>query len=229
MYGGKDQQRTKKIKLVLHSDFTCPYCYLEFVRLTRAIDTLPPETRPILWHGPFQLDDSLPSGGVDKYEFLCKIIPPAVLDPMIDILCEQFRELDMEMSPRGKIGNSAPAHRLQIWADEHLEAEHANLLKDRLFRIHSCQGKSMSDKTAILDAAKQAGLTIDGNRLGGILADPKYEAKMKKMRKHSRKDLKITTVPCLMIIDANGKERILNKASGIETVDGFRKLLVKMI
>ena len=149
--------------------------------MSRAIEKLPKDKRPVVTHGAFQMDDTLPSEGVDKYDLLSKLIPPAALDPMIDILCNQFRDLGMEMNPRGLIGNSAPAHRLQIWAEENLSIEQAHKLKGYLFQIHSCQGKSMGDTDAILAAAQKAGLT-DQDQIRRILEDPKYDKKFKKIK-----------------------------------------------
>jgi len=218
------QQDNNRNKFVLYSDFTCPYCYLEFIRLTRAMKMLPEEERLDICHGPFQLDDTLPIEGVDKYKFLSTIIPPSALDPMIQILCEQFEELDMEMNPRGLLGNSAPAHRLQIWAESNIPREQAIKLKDQLFRIHSCQGKSMGDVDAILKAAAKAGLK-DEAMIRSILDDKKNERKLKKAKKHAKETLGIQTVPYLLYIDGKGKQRKLEEATAIETVDGFADLI----
>jgi predicted DsbA family dithiol-disulfide isomerase len=177
-------------------------------------------------HGAFQLDENLPSEGVDKYELLSQLIPPSALDPMIDILCTQFRELGMEMNPRGMIGNSAPAHRLQIWAEENCTPEQALMLKDQLFKIHCCQGISMSDSDAIVQAAAKAGLT-DESKIRSIIKDSKYTTKLKRQIKHAKKDLDIQSVPCLMVIKPDGRQRKLEKATSIETIQGFVKLIAK--
>jgi predicted DsbA family dithiol-disulfide isomerase len=192
------------------------------------MEKLPKEERLIISHGPFQLDESLPCEGVDKYDFLSQLIPSSALDPMIDILCSQFRDLGMEMNPRGRMGNSAPAHCLQIWADEHCPPEQALELKDFLFKIHSCNGKSMSDVDAILEAAAKAGLT-DESKIRSILLDSKYASKLKRMTRHAKKDLDIQTVPCLMVIRPDGKQRKLNEATSIESIDGFTDLIARHI
>jgi predicted DsbA family dithiol-disulfide isomerase len=185
---------------------------------------LPKEKRPILEHGPFQIDDELPSEGVDKYELLSGIIPPSALDPMIDILCSQFEDLGMEMNPRGLIGNSALAHRLQIWADQECTPDQAQRLKDQLFQIHCCHGKSMGDVDAIVKAAFKAGLT-NPEKIRKILKGSKYASKLKKMKHHAYQSLDIRSVPCLIVIEKNGKQRKLEEATAIETVDGFVDLL----
>ena len=237
---GRGKKKTKKTtkrrrnRFVLYSDFTCPYCYLEFVRLTRAMERLPEPMRLDISHGVFQLDGSLPMDGVDKYGYLTKLIPPSVLDPMIEILRGQFEDLDLpEMNPRGLLGNSGPAHWLQIWAEETRPRAEALALKDELFRIHSCHGKSVGDVGAIAAAAAAAGLTAaddddDGATVRAVLKDPRYAYRFRKSRKHARDTLGITSVPCLVLIDGKtGTERILEEATGIETVDGFADLIAE--
>lgn len=217
-----------KRKFLLFSDFTCPYCYLEFTRLTRAIETLPVEDRPILSHGAFQIDDTLPIEGTDKYELLSQLIPPSALDPMIDILCKQFEELDMKMNPRGLIGNSYLAHRLQIWAEEECTPEQAHKLKDCLFKIHCCQGESMGNIDAIVDAAAKAGFT-DETKIRSILKSSKYVSKLKKAKRYATNTLDIHNVPCLIVVEKNGQLRKLDEATEIETVEGFQDLLERTL
>jgi len=224
----RNDNNSNRKRFVMYSDFTCPYCYLEFVRLHRAMERLPKRMRIEISHGAFQLDESLPSKGVDKYKFLSKLIPPKVLDPMIEILCEQFESMGMEMNPRGLLGNSAPAHRLMIWVEKYCPQDQALRIKDNLFKIHSCLGKSMSDTEAIVDAAAEAGLA-DGDEIRSILKDSKYSHKLKKVTRHAKEDLGIASVPCLVLIDKNGIQRKLDEATGIETVDGFSDLIANYI
>jgi predicted DsbA family dithiol-disulfide isomerase len=186
----------------------------------------PEKERISLEHGPFQLDDSLPPEGFDKYSYLSRLIPPALLDPMIDDLCRQFRELQMEMHPRGKIGNSAPAHRLQIWAQENYPEQISTNLKDALFQIHCVQGKSMSDVDAIIGAAAKVGLK-DEDQIRKVMKDKKYATKLKKMKKRAKEKLDIEAVPCLIVVQECGTARKLEEATAIETVDGFMDLVQK--
>ena len=223
-----DQKYAGRKQFVLYSDFTCPYCYLEFLRLTKAVAKLPEKDRPIISHGPFQLDDTLPEKGVDKYQFLVKMIPPSALDPMIDILCEQFEDMGMEMAKKGLIGNSRRAHYLQIWADENLSPDQAMKLKDSLFRIHSCQGKSMSDIDAIIEACDTLGLN-DEEQIRDIIDSPAMAKRFKKKVKFAEEKLMIKTVPCLQLVEPNGKQQIIKEATAIETVEGFDELLASHI
>eukprot|EP00980_Cylindrotheca_fusiformis_P020648 scaffold7698_cov109-Cylindrotheca_fusiformis.AAC.4 len=188
------------------------------------MEQLPEEQRLSFVHGPFQLDESLSSEGVDKYNFLSNLIPPAALDTMIEDLSKQFKSLGMEMSLRGKMGNTAPAHCLMIWAGERCPQEQVLKLKDALFQIHCTQGRSMGDVDALVEAAAKAGLT-DEAKIRKVLKDGKYASKLKKEIKHAKEDLKIHSVPQLMIEDVSGNQRGFEKETNIETVEGFKELI----
>jgi len=216
---------------VLYSDFTCPTCFLEFTRLRRALEELPSTQRPPLLHGSFQLDATLPVAGVDKYEYLSALVPPAVLDPMIDDLCAEFRQVfaneDLEMNPRGLLGNSAAAHRLALYAQDHCAPATALALKDALFQIHSIQGKSMGDTEALLAAAAQAGVPNKGGAVTQVIAasNREYAAKVGRQILRAKEILGITAVPALVVVAEDGEERVLEGVQDIKTVEGFKELL----
>ncbi|KAL3936657.1 MAG: hypothetical protein SGBAC_008069 [Bacillariaceae sp.] len=216
---------SEKAKFVLFSDFTCPYCYLEFLRLKRAMSLKPEEERLPISYSPFQLDDSLPAEGVDKYEFLSNLIPPAALDPMIDELGNRFKPLGVEFTGRGLIGNSAQAHCLMIWASEN-GASQAELLKllDALFQIHCSIGKSIGDPDAIIEAAAKAGF-MDEAEIRSVLKNPKYMSKLKELRAYATAEFGITTVPCLTVVKKDGKQEKLEEAAQIDSVQGFTDLI----
>ena len=209
------KKRPSVITLVLYSDFTCPYCYLEFTRLRIALEKLSLKQRQqiCIKHGPFQIDDTLPAEGVDKYDFLANIIPPAQLDPMIDALQTQFQSLNMEdMNPRGLLGNSAPAHRLQLWVEDTFPHQQniAIELKDELFKIHCCYGQSMSDKHALLDAACNVGLEDQYEIIEQLISTTtiqthpiikdRYTQIHQQEMKYVKEELGITSVPALFVV-----------------------------
>mmetsp|Transcript_18448 Transcript_18448/g.45738 ORF Transcript_18448/g.45738 Transcript_18448/m.45738 type:complete len:235 (-) Transcript_18448:147-851(-) len=215
---------SEKAKFVLFSDFTCPYCYLEFLRLTKAMSLKPEEERLVISFSPFQLDDSLPAEGVDKYKFLSNLIPPAALDPMIDELGSKFKPLGVEFTGHGLIGNSAQAHCVMIWASETASEAQQLKLMDALFQIHCSIGKSIGDPDAIVEAAAKAGFD-DEAKIRSILKNPTYTAKLKALRTNAATELGITTVPCLTVVKKDGKQDKLEEAAQIETVQGFTDLI----
>src|SRR5262245_10705586 len=61
--------RRKSTTVDVSSDVACPWCYLGKRRLERAIDLLPDQDFVVRWH-PFQLDPTIPQGGIDRREYL---------------------------------------------------------------------------------------------------------------------------------------------------------------
>ncbi|CAJ1932195.1 unnamed protein product [Cylindrotheca closterium] len=184
----------------------------------------PEEEKLVISFRPFQLDDSLPAEGVDKYKFLSNLIPPAALDPMIEELGSKFKPLGVAFTGKGLIGNSAKAHCLMIWASETASQAQQLKLMDALFQIHCSIGKSVGDPEAIVEAAAKAGFT-DEDQIRSILKSPIYKDKLKNLRKHAATELGISTVPCLTVVKKDGKQEKLEEAQQIETVQGFTDLI----
>jgi len=229
--------KDKKI-LTLYSDFTCPMCYLAFLRLRQALQELPPEQRVHLKHGPYQMDATLPEQGVDKYAFLSTLMPPEVLDQIIEELSNDFRtEYGMEMEPRGLLGNSAAAHRLALYAQDNYPEDVAWNLKESLFQIHCLQGKSMGDPVALREAARSCGLMTNNKMnkdaskavedvLGA--SDKKYAAAMGRQIMRAQEILGINEIPALVLSKkelGDCQDIVLPEAKDIKTVKGFKELL----
>mmetsp|Transcript_49503 Transcript_49503/g.120198 ORF Transcript_49503/g.120198 Transcript_49503/m.120198 type:complete len:352 (-) Transcript_49503:407-1462(-) len=193
--------------LVLYSDFTCAYCYLEFLQLKRLLEELPPERRITLLHGPFQLDATLPNEGVDKYEFLQKFMPKEDLDALMDGLSRRFKTYNLEMNRGGLLGNSAAAHRLMLWAQDvrnDVDEDTCLHLKDELFKIHSCKGKSMGDLDALQRAAKKVGLGDRKSEIAKVISHDhihanKYQKALEHEIDEAKEVLDIQAVPALVV------------------------------
>ena len=56
---------TPAISVDVISDVVCPWCYLGKRRLERAIKLLPELEFSVRWH-PFQLDPTIPPGGIER-------------------------------------------------------------------------------------------------------------------------------------------------------------------
>lgn len=233
--GGQTQRKDGKY-LVLYTDFTCAYCFLEFLNLKRRMEELPPNQRLPIRHGAFQLDATLPNEGVNKYEFLQKFMPKDSLDELMDQLCHRFkRSHGLEMNRGGLLGNSAAAHRLQLWAQDNCDDTTSMRLKEELFLIHSCQGKSMGDLEALMQAARNVGLGTDKRQAAEIAKvlshgrpDPKYTKSLSLHIKEATNDLNIKAVPVLVLVEKRHKgrqetKRLIGKSTDIENEEiGFR-------
>lgn len=192
--------------------------------MTKAMSLKPEDERLVISYSPFQLDDSLPAEGVDKYKFLSNLIPPSALDPMIDDLGNKFKPLGVQFTGKGLIGNSAASHCLMIWALETAPQPQILKLMDALFQIHCSVGKSVGDPDAIVEAAAKAGFD-DEEQIRSVLKDPKYTAKLKELRVMATSEYGISTVPCLAVIKKDGKQEKLEEAAQIDSIQGFTDLI----
>jgi len=57
------------IKLDIISDSICPWCYIGKAHLDRAMEAAPDHPFTVEWH-PFQLNPTMPEGGMDRREYL---------------------------------------------------------------------------------------------------------------------------------------------------------------
>ena len=184
----------------------------------------PENERLPISYSPFQLDDSLPPEGLDKYNFLSSLIPPAALDNMIEDLANKFKTLGVPFNGKGLMGNSAQAHCLMIWAVETAPQEQMLKLMENLFQIHCSLGKSIGDTDAIVEAAAKAGFD-DEEQIRTVVKDPKYKEKLKELRARATSELGITTVPMMSVIQKDGKQKKLEEIAQIDSVQGFSDLI----
>jgi predicted DsbA family dithiol-disulfide isomerase len=149
------------------SDVVCPWCYLGEKRLEAA---LAEELRPVSvrWR-PFQLDPTIPSGGLDRTEYMeRKFGRDGRLKSIHDRLTLLGEEVGIgfafdriERAP-----NTLDAHRLIRWAGS---AGVQSEVVDRLFHAYFVDGRDVGDRAVLLDVATACGL--DADIVNRILAD----------------------------------------------------------
>jgi predicted DsbA family dithiol-disulfide isomerase len=57
------------IPLAIISDPICPWCYIGWTNLARAMEARPDHPFAVEWH-PFQLNPEMPPGGMDRRDYL---------------------------------------------------------------------------------------------------------------------------------------------------------------
>lgn len=129
------------------------------------------------------------------------------LDALMDGLCQRFRAYNLEMNRGGLLGNSAAAHRLMLWAqeDDEVDEETCLNLKNELFKIHSCYGKSMGDLDALRNAAKKVGLGDRKSEIAKVISHDrihtnKYQRTLEEQIDEAKNVLDIQAVPALVVM-----------------------------
>lgn len=142
------------------SDVVCPWCYVGKRRLEAALRERPDAAVTVRWH-PFQLDPTIPSGGLDRHAYMAKKFGgPAQVDAIHARLTEAGRAegLTFAFDRITRAVNTLDAHRLLHWAGE---AGVQDQIKGALFRAYFTDGRDIGDHAVLAAIAASAGLDRD--------------------------------------------------------------------
>lgn len=149
------------MQLDVVSDTVCPWCYIGKRRLDEALSIRGSDGIALRWR-PFQLDASIPEGGVDRKAYMQKKFGAdpdraraisQTIREYGDALGIQFNFDKIEKSP-----NTLDSHRLIRWAGT---AGCQNEMVDILFRRYFTDAEDIGDRGVLLGAAAEAGMDTD--------------------------------------------------------------------
>lgn len=147
------------MQLDIVSDTVCPWCYIGKKRLDEALEIQGGEGISLVWR-PFQLDASIPEGGVDRKAYMEKKFGTEKARTVGNTIREfgeavgiAFRFEKIERSP-----NTLDSHRLIRWAGT---AGCQNEMVDILFRRYFEDGEDIGSHDVLADAATEAGMDAD--------------------------------------------------------------------
>ena len=142
------------MQLDVVSDTVCPWCYIGKKRLDQALEMHGGEGITLAWR-PFQLDASIPEGGVDRKTYMEKKFGAERAKTVGNTIREfgeqvgiDFRFDRIERSP-----NTLDSHRLIRWAGT---AGCQNEMVDILFRRYFEDGEDIGLHDVLIDAATEA-------------------------------------------------------------------------
>jgi predicted DsbA family dithiol-disulfide isomerase len=149
------------MQLDVVSDTVCPWCYIGKKRLDEALAQRGSEGITLRWR-PFQLDASIPEGGVDRKAYMkkkfgadpdrTKAVSGAIRD-YGDQLGIKFNFDKITLSP-----NTLDSHRLIRWAGT---AGCQSEMVDILFRRYFTDAEDIGDHAVLISAAAEAGMDSD--------------------------------------------------------------------
>ena len=161
------------LRIDIVSDVVCPWCFIGFTQLQRALAQLGDEVEVDLhWH-PFELNPQMPAEGQELREHLAQKYGTSVaqsqaararLTQIAESLGVEFRFYEgMRMH------NTFRAHQLLHWAGEQGKQTELELA---LFETNFSRGENVDDPEVLAAAAGRAGLDEDGAR--AVLQDGPY-------------------------------------------------------
>jgi len=139
------------------SDVMCPWCYIGKRRLEKALTSLPQVETSVHWR-PFQLDHTIPEGGMDRQEYLkAKFGDGGRADEIYQPIREagEREGIPFHFERITRSPNTLDAHRLIRWARTGgLQEE----VVERLFRLYFVEGADLTDPEVLANCAEEAGM-----------------------------------------------------------------------
>ncbi len=178
------------------SDVMCPWCFIGKRRLETALAGRAPGAPAVEVHWrPFQLDATIPEGGMDRRDYLERKFGADRADSVYDRVREAGAEEGIafafdriERSP-----NTLNAHRVIRWAGEDGRQD---AVVERLFSLYFLEGANLSDPAVLVEAARDCGL--DADRVSELLAsDADKDAVREEIALAQR--MGVTGVPCFIV------------------------------
>lgn len=197
------------IKLDILSDPICPWCYIGWTNLARALEARPDHPFAIEWH-PFQLNPEMPSGGMDRRAYMeakfgGKDRAVQAYLPVLQHAEKAGLTLNLDAIPRTP--NTLDAHRLIHWAG--IEGRQTPTVL-ALFRAYFVEGRDIGDAETLSDLAGKAGL--DAAMIATLLASDADAADIAARDAHAR-SRGVTGVPTFVI----ASQHVLTGAQPTET------------
>ena len=136
------------LTLDVFSDVVCPWCYLGKRRLERSLALVPEIDVAVRWR-PFQLDSTIPQGGIERHVYLEKKFGgPEAIAPTHRRMTEMgaAEGIDYHFERIQRSPNTLDAHRVIRWsaAEGHEEA-----MVERLFRAFFSEGLDIGDHAVL--------------------------------------------------------------------------------
>lgn len=184
------------MRIDVYYDLICPWCYIGFYRLRRALSLRPGLNVQAVWH-PFQLNPSLPAQGTEQGAYVRVRYGSAtrarrITDGITEIARRDGLPIDLEairVTP-----NSAKAHRLALFHGAETGAMETAI--EALMRAHCAEGRNLGADNTLLEIGGQLGHSETDLRR---LLDGGDQRAAVRARDASARRLGIQAVPSLVI------------------------------
>ncbi|HEX6858958.1 MAG TPA: DsbA family oxidoreductase [Caulobacteraceae bacterium] len=148
---------TQPLQIDFIADVVCPWCYLGWRRLEKAIALRPDVQATVVWR-PYQLDPSIPEEGVDRRSYMAaKFADPVRRDAMLEALNNAAAEdgIELKLADIPISPNTNAAHRLIRWAQGQGLQEP---VLEAVLRAYFTELKDIGDPLVLADIAEANGM-----------------------------------------------------------------------
>lgn len=187
------------IKLDILSDPICPWCFIGKARLDQALINHPDHPFTIEWH-PFQLNPTMPAGGMDRREYLeTKFGGRANALKVYGQIAQAAEEsgLEIDFAAIERTPNTLDAHRLIHWAG--IEGRQTAVVT-ALFKAYFQEGKDIEDPATLRAIAE--GAEMDGDMIARLLASDADRADIIARDSHARQR-GVNSVPTFIVANTH--------------------------
>ena len=142
----------------LWSDPTCPWCYIGYRRLKRALAGLVRDQRPrIVWR-PFLLNPAMPADGMERTAWLARTFGSSrMAETTLDRVTRHGLAEGIPFA-FGAMSRTPSAQRAQALIMGMNESGQPDLVIDGIFRSYFVDGRDIGDRGVLVDIAEGAGL-----------------------------------------------------------------------
>jgi predicted DsbA family dithiol-disulfide isomerase len=140
------------------SDVICPWCYVGKRRLERAIQLLGPNARVKVTWKPFQLNPTMPKGGMARSEYRRAKFGSLERSQMLDARLTAVgasEGIEFHLERIARTPNTFDAHRL-IWLAQHQDKQDA--VVEALFKAYFTDGVDIGETRNLVAIAVSAGI-----------------------------------------------------------------------
>ena len=213
--------KNTKITVDVISDVACPWCFIGMKRLEHAV-TLAPEVEVEIRWRPYQLDPTIPPGGVPRKQYMLKKFGSE----------QRLREIHDRIVPLGEVegirfnfeampvsANTLDAHRLIRWAgSEKAPAGAQAQVVKRLFETNFEEAGDIGDRAILAQLAGEAGM--DAALTEALLSsNADVEAVQTEIETSAR--MGVTGVPCFLL---EGKYAVMGAQEAETLADAIRQV-----
>lgn len=150
------------MKLVIWSDFACPYCYIGETRLKNAIDELGISDKVEIDYRAFELDPTAPKEVTTTTpERFAKKYRLTIVQAkqQIEEISELGREVGIDFRySTTQYSNTRDAHRLMKLAEAKYDRNMVEKLNEALFSAYFTKNLVLADHKVLLDVATSVGM-----------------------------------------------------------------------
>ena len=171
---------SQPVRLEIFSDYTCPWCYIGWARLEKALAHLPESTTVDVEWRPLEIHPDVPLEGMPVEDLLYS---PEVWTRMQEALRASAEAEGLDVGNRPKVSNT---HRA-LAAGAYVQSEEPSQFPDfheRLFKGYFAEGYDLGDPRVVDRLAAESGVdvermrtAIDGGRYESALAETSHDAR----------------------------------------------------